>query len=1247
MVRALNTAQQDHGSRHLPAGGKIAWGRLRALPLTLFAAVLLLLPTLLPGQGLADAQSLSAPPNVVAVHSRKVHGAAGTFNLNLALTPQNPTTEPRAGGAGGAHALVFVFDKAVSGGAAMVTEGVAVAGAPTFAGNEMRVPLSAVANRQYVTLAVTNVTATDGGVGGGSVRLGFLVGDVNGTRSVTLSDQLLVNGALSQAVTAQNALFDVNVSGTMTLADKITVQSNLTLSLVPPDAGAPTVSITSPASGTAFTAPQTVTLTASAFDSAGVTKVEFYRGAALMGTDTSPPYAHDWPVTSGDNGTHVWTARAYGPTASTVSSPVTLYVDIPTADGVAPTVAIVVPTSAATWNTTNGSVALGGTAADNVGVTSVNWANAANGTSGSMAGTTAWSGSVGLVVGSNVITVTARDAANNAGTAVLTVTYAPNLPPTPGPVTTGSMQFGSYLSTPFTLSATFGSSTALTGCEYSTNGGSTWAPGVVSGSIPNFVCTKTGVSGTNGQAMNLTLRATNAGGTGTATAVTRIIDAAAPVTGSNAPSAWVAADQSVTLTASDVAGSGVAGTQYCTDAANACTPATAGSSVAVNCAAGAACLTYVRFRSTDNVGNVEATKSALVRIDKAAPTNGILTATPGNAQVVLGWSGISDTGSGLAAAAPYKLVFATGGTPASCNAGTVLLSGTGSSFTHAGLANGTAYHYRLCATDAAGNVSAGATAVATPQAANQPPVANAGPDIGTTVGATITLNGSGSSDPDGTIVNYHWNFGDGTSLGTGSVPSANHSYAAVGTYSVTLTVTDNSGALANDTAVVTVTAGTGATGDFRSVAGFGADGSITANYGTAVDASGNVIIAGAFWGTVDFGGGALTSRGSSDIFVAKYSPTGQHLWSKRFGDALDDVASGVRVDGSGNVVVVGAFKGTVDFGGGPLTAYYNGVPPWTSDVFVAQFDADGNYRWVQRFGSSAEDAANAVAVDAAGNVALTGSFSGRALFGTAMLSSYNGSPDMFLVKLTSTGQLAWPAKRFGYSGIDSGNGVAFDTGGNILLTGAFLGPTDFGGGNLSGLGGGDIVLAKFSAAGAHVWSKQIGGPADDVAFAVATDAAGNAFVTGYVQGTVNFGGGATASAGSLDSFVAKYASDGSHQWSRRLGGANAEQGFGIATNGTGDVLVVGAFQGTVDFGTGPLASAGSWDVFVAKYAAGGAPLWSKRYGNSGDDYGYAAAFDANGNVTVTGTFHDTVDFGGGVSLTSAGWTDAFVLKLAP
>jgi hypothetical protein len=145
---------------------------------------------------------------------------------------------------------------------------------------------------------------------------------------------------------------------------------------------------------------------------------------------------------------------------------------------------------------------------------------------------------------------------------------------------------------------------------------------------------------------------------------------------------------------------------------------------------------------------------------------------------------------------------------------------------------------------------------------------------------------------------------------------------------------------------------------------------------------------------------------------------------------------------------------------------------------------------------------------------------------------------------------------------------------------------------------------------------------------------------------VDFGGGPTAGFGSLDTFVAKYSPGGAYLWSRRLGGTNAEEGFGIATDANGNVLLVGTFQGTADFGSGPLTSAGSWDVVAAKYSAAGAPLWSKRFGSSGDDFGYSVATDASGNAIFTGTFQGTVNFGGG-SLTATGLTDLFILNLAP
>src|SRR4029453_11484849 len=132
--------------------------------------------------------------------ARKVHGGAGTFDLPLNAVASNPTTEPRLGPA---HSIVFAFDDVVTGATATVTEGTATAGAPTFNGPELTVSLTGVTNAQYVTVAVSNVTSAGGGTGGsGSIRIGFLAGDVNQSRVVTVADLGLVNAQLAQLVTA-------------------------------------------------------------------------------------------------------------------------------------------------------------------------------------------------------------------------------------------------------------------------------------------------------------------------------------------------------------------------------------------------------------------------------------------------------------------------------------------------------------------------------------------------------------------------------------------------------------------------------------------------------------------------------------------------------------------------------------------------------------------------------------------------------------------------------------------------------------------------------------------------------------------------------------------------------------------------------------------------------------------------------------------------------------------------------------
>jgi chitodextrinase len=575
--------------------------------------------------------------------------------------------------------------------------------------------------------------------------------------------------------------------------------------------------------------------------------------------------------------------------------------------------------------------------------------------------------------------------------------------------------------------------------------------------------------------------------------------------------------------------------------------------------------------------------------------------------------------------------------------GVQIATTTVASYSSTGLAASTSYSFSVAAYDNAGNASSPSASVSatTPVClANLPPIANAGLDQTASVGAAVTFNGSGSSDPDGTITSYGWDFGDGTS-GTGSI--VNHAYSASGSKTVTLTVTDNSGARTSDLAFVNVLEQ--ASGQHAWSMGFGGSSlsdSVIVN-SVATDANGNVVITGQLEARADFGGTWLTSAGDRDVFVVKYSSSGAYLWSKRIGSTGSDLGSGIGVDDSGNVVVIGQFQGTVDFGGGGLTSAGG------SDIFVAKYSSSGAHVWSKRFGGTGNDSGNAIAVESNGDVVLTGFFG---YFGSAV--DFGGGPytsaggmDIFVAKFSASGAHIW-SKPLGGTGQDTGLSVAVDDGGNVAVTGYFQGTVNFGGGSLSSAGGNDIFLAKFSDSGAHVWSKRFGGTSDDRGTGVAVAGTGDVVVTGYFNATADFGGGAQVSTGGSDIFLAKYSSAGTHTWSKVFG---TSYGFGdvargVALDASGNVALTGTLLGPLNFGGGALAESGSYDIFAVKFSASGAHLWSKRFGVLYDDHGNAIAMDAGGNTIVAGDFFEGVDFGGG-TLLSPGNIDGFLVKFGP
>jgi hypothetical protein len=408
----------------------------------------------------------------------------------------------------------------------------------------------------------------------------------------------------------------------------------------------------------------------------------------------------------------------------------------------------------------------------------------------------------------------------------------------------------------------------------------------------------------------------------------------------------------------------------------------------------------------------------------------------------------------------------------------------------------------------------------------------------------------------------------------------------------------------------------------------------------AVDAQGNSIVAGYFQRTIDFGGGSLVSAGGSDVFVVKYSPTGEHLWSKRFGGIDEDVAQGVAVDASGNILVTGYFAGSANFGGANLAAVGQ------TDVFLAKYSPTGAHLWSNRFGGYNPDRGYSVTTDLLGNVFLTGYMVGTVDFGGGPLVSA-GLADVFLAKFTSAGTHVW-SRRFGGASSDVAESVAVDAGGNASIAGYFQGGVDFGTGLLTSAGGNDAFVARYDVNGNALWSKRWGGAGDDRATGLAVDSLGNVIATGTFTGDVSFGGPTLSNPGGADIFLVKTSSAGAHVWSKGYGTSSAvsETANAVAVDVSDNVLLTGAIVGGVDFGGGPLNGTGSYDVFVAKFRSDSSHVWSKRAGASYDDHGWAIAADATGNVFATGDYYVSIDFGGGALVNEAG-TDSFLVKLSP
>jgi hypothetical protein len=440
-----------------------------------------------------------------------------------------------------------------------------------------------------------------------------------------------------------------------------------------------------------------------------------------------------------------------------------------------------------------------------------------------------------------------------------------------------------------------------------------------------------------------------------------------------------------------------------------------------------------------------------------------------------------------------------------------------------------------------------------------------------------------------------------------------------------------------------------------------------------LDIEGNIIIVGSFSRTVDFNPSEsvfnLTSNGSTDNYIAKFTAGGSFLWAIHFGGSGQDIANGVATDAQGNIYVCGLFTSQCDFDAGSGSAIHstNGL----TDAYVVKYSSSGNFLWANTFGGDSLEILYDIAHGTGNSVYVIGSYQDSFKViaddpGTKVISQ--GKKDLILVCYDDDGAFQW-VSTWGDVDDDEGTGITTASNGNIFLAGyatrTVLEPPRSTEEVHSGKNTGDILLGARTSTGDFLWNIKFGGSGQDQVApgGIALDSYGDVYITGWFSDTVDFNasGGVVnkISNGGFDVFMAKYSSTGNYMSSMSFGGPLNDQAYGIGVDWQGNVFLTGCFHGSADFDPGDgvrtitsYGISGAGDFFTAMYSSTGVLFWANGYGSrvSGGEnssYGYAIVTDSLNNCYVAGKFFGTCDVdpsSDSLVVESSGISDAFMIK---
>ncbi|MES2679026.1 MAG: T9SS type A sorting domain-containing protein [Bacteroidota bacterium] len=398
---------------------------------------------------------------------------------------------------------------------------------------------------------------------------------------------------------------------------------------------------------------------------------------------------------------------------------------------------------------------------------------------------------------------------------------------------------------------------------------------------------------------------------------------------------------------------------------------------------------------------------------------------------------------------------------------------------------------------------------------------------------------------------------------------------------------------------------------------------------------------------------SFQSFADSDAYLVKQDAAGNVLWAKNFGCSGNDAIYGVCVDASNNIYITGMFiESSGNIFGMVLGTFTLNSMGGGGDMFVAKLDPNGNVLWAKGAGGNYTEQGLGICTDAGGNVYVAASSSSQS-FNIGNLSfSTNGASDFFVAKYSTGGNVMW-VKQGGGQYFDYANAIAVDAAGDIVIAGKFQGSMTLGAQTLTNsvpMNSMDAFIAKYSASGTVIWATQTSGTNDDVIRALSTDPNNNIVVAGNFRSPVLTCGTVTlANAGSHDMFVAKYNAAGSIQWAKGHGGTGTDDAYSVDTDASGNIYVTGGFYSpTLVIGSTSLSNSNSSDdIFVCKYNAAGNEQWALSASGTTDQFGNGIICDPNGGLYVTGYFRsNTLTLGSTVlTNTDSPYSHVFLGKL--